>query len=72
MKKSKTQMTKAELIKLLKEKETTISSMQTELDSLRNDRVALDTIVTDQDTSILIASLNKRVKKLEERLKESK
>jgi hypothetical protein len=65
-------MTKAELIKLLKEKETTISSMQTELDSLRNDRVALDTIVTDQDTSILIASLNKRVKKLEERLKESK
>jgi len=46
--------------------------MQTELDSLRNDRVALDTIVTDQDTSILIASLNKRVKKLEERLKESK
>jgi len=72
MKKSKTQMTKAELIKLLKEKEATISSMQTELDSLRNDRIALDTIVTDQDTSFLIASLNKRVKKLEERLKESK
>lgn len=72
MKKSKTQMTKAELIELLKEKEATISSMQTELDSLRNDRIALDTIVTDQDTSLLIASLNTRVKKLEERLKESK
>mgnify|MGYP000866722071 CR=1 FL=1 len=67
-KKSKTQMTKAELIVLLKEKENTIKSLETEVESLRNDRIALDTIVTDTDTSILIASMNARIKKLEDRL----
>ena len=50
--KSTTQMTKAELIVLLKEKENTIKSLETEVESLRNDRIALDTIVTDTDTSI--------------------
>ena len=67
-KKSKTQMTKAELIVLLKKKENTIKSLETEVESLRNDRIALDTIVTDTDTSILIASMNARIKKLEDRL----
>tara|TARA_Y100000389_G_scaffold187013_1_gene207994 strand:- start:101 stop:319 length:219 start_codon:yes stop_codon:yes gene_type:complete len=67
-KKSKTQMTKAELIVLLKEKENTIKSLETEVESLRNDRIALDTIVTDTDTSILITSMNARIKKLEDRL----
>ena len=56
-KKSKTQMTKSELISLLKEHELTIKSLESNLDQLRNDRIALDTIVTDQDTSILITGL---------------
>ncbi len=67
-KKSKTQMTKAELIVLLKEKENTIKALETEVESLRNDRIALDTIVTDTDTSILITSMNARIKKLEDKL----
>lgn len=67
-KKSKTQMTKAELIVLLKEKENTIKALEIEVESLRNDRIALDTIVTDTDTSILITSMNARIKKLEDKL----
>ena len=47
-KKSKTQMTKSELISMLK---------------------ALDTIVTDQDTSILITGLNARIRALEDVVK---
>jgi|TARA_B100002019_G_scaffold291296_1_gene311068 hypothetical protein len=67
-KKSKTQMTKTELIGLLKEHEKTIKSMESEIESLRKDRIALDTIVTDTDTSILIAGLNARIKALEEKV----
>ena len=68
MKRSKAQLTKAELIELLKEKELAIKTLESEVEVLRNDRIALDTIVADQDTSILIAGLNNRVKKLEEQL----
>lgn len=68
MKKSKTQMTKAELIDLLKQKEEEIRSLKAELDNINKDRIEVDTIVTDKDTSFIIASLNSRVKKLEEKL----
>ncbi len=67
-KKSKTQMTKSELIDLLKEREKTIKVLQSEIDTLRNDRIALDTIVTDTDTSMLIAGLSARIKSLEEKV----
>jgi len=69
-KKSKTQMTKSELISLLKEHEVTIKSLETNMGQLRNDRIALDTIVADQDTSILITGLNARIKALEEKVKD--
>ena len=68
-KKSKTQMTKSELISLLKQHESTIKALESNLDQLRNDRIALDTIVTDQDTSIFITGLNARIKALEETVK---
>jgi len=68
MKKSKTQMTKAELIELLKQKEEEIRSLKADLDNINKDRIEVDTIVTDKDTSFIIASLNSRVKKLEEKL----
>jgi len=68
-KKSKTQMTKSELIDLLKEKESVIKTLELEIEQLRNDRIALDTIVADQDTSILITGLNARIKALEETVK---
>ena len=69
-KKSKTQMTKSELISLLKEHEVTIKSLETNMSQLRNDRIALDTIVTDSDTSMLITGLNARIKALEEKVKD--
>lgn len=68
-KKSKTQMTKSELIDLLKEREDRIKSLEFEVEQLRNDRIALDTIVADQDTSILITGLNARIKALEDTVK---
>ena len=67
-KKSKTQMTKQELLGLLSDKETVINKLQDELTTLRSDRIALDTIAADHDTSIIIASLNSRIKELEHRL----
>jgi len=42
--------------------------LQSEIDTLRNDRIALDTIVTDTDTSMLIAGLSARIKSLEEKV----
>jgi hypothetical protein len=67
-KKSKTQMTKAELIELCYELEKDIANKQKTIDSLQNDRVALDTIVADTDVSAIITGMNARIKKLEERL----
>jgi exonuclease VII small subunit len=68
-KKSKTQMTKAELIELCKTHENKIKELESTIDNLNNDRIALDTIVADQDTSILITGLNARIKALEETVK---
>ena len=68
VKKSKTQMTKAELIELCDELEQIQADMQKTIDSLQNDRVALDTIVADTDVSAIITGMSARIKKLEERL----
>jgi hypothetical protein len=67
-KKSKTQMTKAELIELCYELEKDIATKQKSIESLQNDRVALDTIVADTDVSAIITGMSARIKKLEERL----
>ncbi|MDA9048227.1 hypothetical protein N9H46_02985, partial [Hellea sp.] len=63
-----TQMTKAELIELCYELEQIQADMQKTIDSLQNDRVALDTIVADTDVSAIITGMSARIKKLEERL----
>ena len=65
-KKSKTQMTKAELVEDLKRKEELIKDLESEIESMHKDRIALDTIVTNEQTSLLIASLNARIKELED------
>ena len=67
-KKSKTQMTKAELIKLCSELETTVKEQAAEIENLRNDRIALDSTIIDQDTSLIIGGMNARIKALEEKL----
>ena len=67
-KKSKTQMTKAELFKLCSELETTVKEQAEEIENLRNDRIALDSTIIDQDTSLIIGGMNARIKALEEKL----
>ena len=59
-------MTKAELVEDLKRKEERIKDLESEIESMHKDRIALDTIVTNEQTSVLIASLNARIKELEE------
>jgi hypothetical protein len=66
--KSKTQMTKAELIDELKRAESNIKDLEIEVETMQKDRIALDTIVTNQETSYLITSLNTRIKELEEQV----
>ena len=67
-KKSKTQMTKAELIELCTKLEQTVKEQDAEIDVLRNDRIALDSTIIDQDTSLLISGMNARIKALEEKM----
>jgi hypothetical protein len=70
VKKSKTQMTKAELIELCYEYESVIKDLKDAVTNLENDRIGLDTIVADNDTSFLISGMNARIKKLEDKILE--
>jgi len=67
-KKSKTQMTKAELIQLSTELEKTVKQQAIDIEALKADRIALDTTLVDQDTSLIISGMNARIKNLEEKL----
>jgi len=67
-KKSKTQMTKAELIQLSTDLEKTVKEQAVEIEALRADRIALDTTLVDPDTSLIISGMNARIKALEEKL----
>lgn len=68
LRKSKTQMTKAELIELLKEKEAIIIDLETEIESHNKERIALDAIELGQETSELIIALNSKIRQLEQQL----
>ena len=61
-------MTKAELISALNESESRVKELINEVDSLKKDRIALDTIVADVDVSLVITSLNARIKALESKV----
>ncbi len=67
-KKSKTQMTKAELIQLSTDLEKIVKQQSVEIEALKADRIALDTTLVDQDTSLIISGMNARIKALEEKL----
>ena len=67
-KKSKTQMTKAELIQLSTDLEKTVKEQIMDISALKADRIALDTTLVDQDTSLIISGMNARIKALEEKL----
>ena len=67
-KKSKTQMTKAELIQLSTDLEKVVKQQSLEIEALKADRIALDTTLVDQDTSLIISGMNARIKALEEKI----
>ena len=67
-KKSKTQMTKAELIDLAYTLENKVKELEEQIETMQKDRIALDTIIDDQDTSMIISGMNARIKMLEDKI----
>ena len=67
-KKSKTQMTKAELIDLAYTLENKDKELEEQIETMQKDRIALDTIIADQDTSMIISGMNARIKMLEDKI----
>ena len=67
-KKSKTQMTKAELLDLINEKNRIIADLNSKIDDLEGMAVASQSKPLDADVSRLISSLNQRIKALEEKI----
>lgn len=61
-------MTKAELIQLSTDLEKVVKQQSLEIEALKADRIALDTTLVDQDTSLIISGMNARIKALEEKL----
>jgi len=66
--KSTTQMTKAELLELINEKNRIIANLNDKIDELEGMAVASQSKPLDADTSRLISSLNQRIKALEEKV----
>ena len=67
-KKSKTQMTKAELIDLAYTLENKVKELEEQIETMQKDRIALDTFIADQDTSMIISGMNARIKMLEDKI----
>lgn len=66
--KSTTQMTKAELMELISEKNRVIGNLNAKIDDLEAMAVASTAKPLDTDTSRLISNMNARIKALEEKL----
>ena len=66
--KSTTQMTKAELLDLINEKNRIIADLNSKIDDLEGMAVASQSKPLDADVSRLISSLNQRIKVLEEKI----
>jgi len=61
-------MTKAELIDLAYTLENKVKELEEKIEAMQNDRIALDTIIADQDTSMIISGMNARIKMLEDKV----
>lgn len=70
MKKSTTQMTKNELIELLRQKDQVIADLNVKIDELESMAVTSSVIPLDKDASSMLSSMNQRIKALEEKLSE--
>ena len=68
--KSTTQMTKAELLELINDKNTIIADLNAKIDDLQGMAVASTAKPIDADVSRLISTMNARIKVLEEKLQE--
>ena len=66
--KSTTQMTKAELLDVINEKNTVIADLNARMDELESMAVVSKAEVLDADTSRLLSNMNARIKSLEEKL----
>lgn len=66
--KSTTQMTKAELIAVIADKNKVIADLNAKIDELEGMAVTSASKPLDADTSRLISSLNQRIKALEEKV----
>ena len=66
--KSTTQMTKAELIALLRDKDKLIADLKSKIDDLEGLAISSQAIPLDADSSRLLTLMNQRIKALEEKL----
>jgi len=67
-KKSTTQMTKAELLELVNEKNTIIAELNSRIDELESMAISSQAVPMDADSSRLLTMMNQRIKALEEKL----
>lgn len=69
--KSTTQMTKSELIALLRDKDRIIAELNSRIDDLEGLAITSQAIPLDADSSRLLTLMNQRIKSLEEKLNQS-
>jgi hypothetical protein len=68
MKKSTTQMTKAELLEVLNDKNIIIADLNARIDELEGMAITSQAVPMDADSSRLLTIMNQRIKTLEEKL----
>ena len=68
MKQNTTEMTKAELLELINDKNTVIADLNARMDELESMAVVSRAEILDADTSRLLSTMNARIKALEEKL----
>ena len=66
--KSTTQMTKAELLEVINDKNRIIAELNDKIDDLSSMAVASQTKVLDADTSRLLSTMSSRIKELEDKV----
>ena len=66
--KSTTQMTKAELLELINDKNTVIADLNARMDELESMAVVSRAEILDADTSRLLSTMSARIKDLEEKV----
>jgi hypothetical protein len=66
--KSTTQMTKAELLEVITDKNRVIGELNSKIDELESMAIKSTSKPLDADTSRLISSLNSRIKNLQEKV----